>query len=206
MRPMVLIVAAVVALAAAAFYLMRSQNAADGGNTPSTAWLQEYAQGNLSRLVPLKTANLAPAQPFQTPDGDQIQLADFKGRAVVVNFWATWCAPCRHEMPSLNRLAAAFAGEPVAVLAISLDRGGAAVAQNFLNEVGADRLVAYVDPKGALARELAVFGLPVTLIIDPQGYVLARHDGPAEWDRVDAMALVRQLISSPDAPPTPPGS
>jgi thiol-disulfide isomerase/thioredoxin len=198
-RTLKLLVAALVttlAVLGLALYLS-GQRLTEVGNTPSTARLQGFAHGNLQRLTPLDPAFPAPDQPFFAPDGAEIRLTDFKGQVLVVNFWATWCAPCRVEMPSLNRLAAKLDKDPARVLTISLDRGGAAVAQKFLDEIKADRLTAYVDQGSALAGQLQVTGLPATLIIDRNGYIVARHDGPAEWDQPDAVALVREVMASP---------
>ncbi len=121
-------------------------------------------------------------------------IADYRGRAVVLNFWATWCAPCVREMPSLDRLQATVSGEGIEVLTLSEDRGGAPVIKRFYKKHGIRNLPVLVDKRGEVLRKLRVRGLPTTLLIDAQGNEVGRVVGPAEWDSPEAIALVRGCL------------
>lgn len=133
--------------------------------------------------------------------GAEAGLADFRGQVVVLNLWATWCAPCREEMPSLDRLAGMFPGEPFRVVALSVDRAGPERVQQFLDEVGARGLAVYRDPKAAATRTLKVPGLPATLLVDKAGREVGRVLGIARWDGDQAVAAVRTLLDQPAPEP-----
>jgi thiol-disulfide isomerase/thioredoxin len=128
-----------------------------------------------------------------TVDGMPISLADFRGRVVLLNFWATWCVPCIAEMPSLDRLEAALGGTDFTVIAISEDRSPSAIPP-FFSELGLTHLRPYHDPAGALSRAFALRGLPTTVLIDREGRVLGRFEGAAEWDSPEALAMIRHVI------------
>jgi thiol-disulfide isomerase/thioredoxin len=138
-----------------------------------------------------------PALAFQTLDGAETTLAAFQGKVVVLNLWATWCAPCREEMPSLDRLQAAFAGRDVVVLALSVDRAGPERVREFLAEIDVQHLHVYRDPKAAATRALKVPGLPATLLVDRQGREVGRVLGIAQWDGPAAVATVERLLAEP---------
>jgi thiol-disulfide isomerase/thioredoxin len=121
-------------------------------------------------------------------------IADYRGRAVVLNFWATWCAPCVREMPSLDRLQAEVSGEGIEVLTLSEDRGGAPVIKRFYKKLGIRNLPVLVDKRGEVLRKLRVRGLPTTLLIDARGNEVGRVVGPTEWDSPEALALVRGCL------------
>jgi thiol-disulfide isomerase/thioredoxin len=145
------------------------------------------------------TGGATPPLELADLDGKLHRLADYRGRAVLVNFWATWCAPCREEMPSLDRLQQAFEGEPVRVIALSVDRAGPDRVKAFLDEIGAANLSVYRDPTVKAARTLKVPGLPATLLIDRQGREVGRVLGLARWDGDAAIAAVRRLLGgTPD--------
>ncbi len=141
----------------------------------------------------------APQAELTGPDGAPLTLAAFEGRVVVLNFWATWCAPCIREMPSLDRLQTQLSAEGLSVVAVSEDRGGAKVVEPFLEKLGLANLEMYLDPKGEFAREFAVRGLPTTMLVDRRGRLIGGLEGPAEWDEEDAVALVRFYLDQ-DAP------
>jgi thiol-disulfide isomerase/thioredoxin len=120
-------------------------------------------------------------------------LSQWEGQWVVLNFWATWCAPCRHEMPSLDRLQAAM--PQIAVLPVATGRNSVDGITSFYAEAGIANLPVLRDPKSELARNMAVLGLPVTVIINPQGQEVARLIGDAEWDSADAQAILAAMIA-----------
>ena len=136
----------------------------------------------------------APLEAFQDLAGAPVHLADFKGGVVLLNFWATWCAPCIHEMPALDRLQSILAGEGLKVLAVSIDRGGDKVVPAFAEKLGLKNLALYLDPKSKLARAFGIAGLPMTFLIDKEGQVVRVLSGPAEWDSHQAVTLIRHYL------------
>lgn len=128
---------------------------------------------------------------FVDGDGKERALSQWRGRVVLLNMWATWCAPCRKEMPDLERLQAEVGSDKFEVVAISVDRSGVNGAKKFLSEVGVTKLTLYADPTARLAGQLKALGLPATLLIDTEGREIGRLLGPAEWASDDAKALVR---------------
>ncbi len=132
----------------------------------------------------------APATTFRDAAGREISLRDFRGRVVVLNFWATWCAPCIHEMPSLDRLAARFADRPFALVALNEDREGAEVAAPFIEKLGLRHTALYTDPGGAVQRAFEVRSLPTTIVFDAHGREVGRLVGPADWASPEALNLV----------------
>ncbi len=123
--------------------------------------------------------------------GGQVGLADFRGRVVLVNFWATWCAPCVREMPSLDRLQAKLGPEGLLVMTVSQDRKGLAAAEPFFREQNLNNLEIFLDPKGEFARAMGVAGLPTSLLVDDRGRLLGAIEGPLEWDGPEAVELIR---------------
>lgn len=139
----------------------------------------------------------APETAFESLDGGEITLADFEGEVVVLNFWATWCAPCVHEMPTLDNLDAMMADEGVRVIAVSIDQGGMEQVEPFLrDELNLDRLGIYLDEDSALAQAFEVRGMPTTYVIDAAGNVVGGMAGPADWDSDEAVALVRHYVDA----------
>jgi thiol-disulfide isomerase/thioredoxin len=138
-----------------------------------------------------------PPLTFQTMDGQETTLAAFAGKVVVLNLWATWCAPCREEMPGLDRLQAQLADRGLVVLALSVDRAGPERVTQFMSEIGVEHLQVYRDPKAAATRALKVPGLPATILIDRQGREVGRVLGIAEWDGPAAVAAIEKLLAEP---------
>lgn len=132
---------------------------------------------------------------FADDQGRTRTLADFKGKVVVLNIWATWCVPCRKEMSSLDRLQTALGGPDFAVVPVSIDRGGLAVVSKFYAETGVSHLAKYLAVSGNAVRELGIVGVPATLIIDRAGNEVGRVIGPAEWDAPEVISLLRSLIA-----------
>ncbi len=127
---------------------------------------------------------------FADAGGRPLTLADFRGRVVLLNFWATWCAPCVREMPSLDRLQARLGGPEFEVVALSLDRGGAALVTPFFERLGITHLRQYLDTSSRSSTAFGVRGLPTTVLIDRDGRELGRVSGPAEWDSEAAIAFI----------------
>ena len=129
----------------------------------------------------------------------QVTIADFSGKVLLVNLWATWCAPCRHEMPTLDALAADMNSDSFAVVTINLDTGPPDRAAAFLDEIAARNLPLFRDPHMAVFNDLRargrVFGLPATFLIDARGCEIGILNGPADWASSDARALIAGSLS-----------
>ena len=137
---------------------------------------------------------------FVDDDGHPMTLRDFQDRAVLLNLWATWCVPCRQEMPSLDRLQAKLGGPRFHVLAVSIDKQGAAVVQPFYRELGLRSLAIYLDPSGKAPPVLGIEGVPATLLIDTDGREIGRKLGALEWDSPAAIAALRQAFGLRETP------
>ena len=131
---------------------------------------------------------------FVDAQGRKLGLEDFRGKFVLVNLWATWCGPCRREMPSLDRLQARLAGDEFTVLALSQDRKGVAAAEKFLAQIDIKNLGVFVDASARSARLLGAIGLPTTILLNKEGGVIGRLIGPAEWDSDEAVRLIEVII------------
>ena len=140
-------------------------------------------------LVPIK---------FVDEGGQTHSLADFKGKVVVLNIWATWCVPCRKEMPTLDRLQAALGGPDFEVVPVSIDLGGIDAVRKFYADIAVHNLAMYVDTSGQALRELGAIGLPTTLIVNRSGQEAGRIVGPAEWDSAELMQYLRSVIAKRD--------
>jgi thiol-disulfide isomerase/thioredoxin len=149
----------------------------------------------LSEALKLVNPPVRPAPiTFLAADGTPHALTEFLGHGMVINFWATWCAPCVSEMPALSALSRALAPQDIAVLPLSSDRGGAKVVRAFFDAHDITGLPILLDPKGAAADAWNVDGIPTTLIIDRNGMERARLEGAADWSTPEAAALVRRLV------------
>ncbi len=135
-----------------------------------------------------------PALKFVDAKGQDKSLKDWRGKVVLLNLWATWCAPCRKEMPDLDKLQAEMGSDTFEVVALGVDRGGVKAAEKFLEQVGTKKLALYVDPTAKMANELRVIGLPATLLIDGQGREIGRLLGPADWASDEAKALIKSVM------------
>lgn len=151
--------------------------------------------GDMEKLTVLEEPIAAPDTGFEDLAGNAMTLSDLRGRVVVLNFWATWCAPCREEMPTLSALDSALGGEEFRVVTMATGRNDAEAMARFMAEVGADGLTQYRDPRQALARSMGVLGLPVTVILDREGREVARLMGDADWSSASAMAIMEALIA-----------
>ena len=132
---------------------------------------------------------------FEDGSGRPLTLVDFRGKVVLLNIWATWCGPCRREMPTLDRLQATLGGPDFEVVALSIDRAGIGVVTEFYDEIGIEHLAKYIDESGKSAQQLNAVGLPTTLLIDREGREIGRHVGPAEWDTPEMVAFLEQQVT-----------
>lgn len=140
-------------------------------------------------------AALAETPSFLTDSGDSVSLQDFRGKIVVLNFWATWCPPCVREMPSLDRLQALLGGAHFAVVAVAAERAPMDRLRAFYDQQGLQHLALYQDPEMALSRAVGVEGLPTTLVLDAEGRVLGRHTGYADWADAGVVDWLRAQIA-----------
>jgi thiol-disulfide isomerase/thioredoxin len=203
-RPIAISICIAVLFGLAVFYLtsppsgksVRENTQADAQAAANTGGrLAAYATGTLADMLVHPAPKELPEIRFFNADKKQQGLADFAGEVLVINFWATWCAPCRAEMPALEALQKHFDGRNMRVLAISLDRGKPEKPKAFLAELNLTALDFYHDPKNASARAIGAFGLPTTLIVDQTGKELARLPGEAEWDAAEVVALIEALLN-----------
>jgi thiol-disulfide isomerase/thioredoxin len=133
-------------------------------------------------------------------DGKASSLADFRGKFVLLNVWATWCVPCRKEMPTLDQLQRLLGGPDFQVIALSIDRGGANAVRKFYGEIGVQRLAIQLDVGGEAFQKLGVVGLPTTVLIDREGREVGRLIGPAEWDSPKMIAFLKSIVAKPTGP------
>ena len=169
-------------------------NAAESAAPPAADAKSEGKTGQMAAFVTKKTPQALPEITFNDAAGKSVTLADFKGRTVLLNLWATWCAPCREEMPSLDRLQQAIGSDKFEVVALSLDRQGAPASQKFLDEVKAKALKLYIDATGKQGVTLKLVGMPTTILINKDGLEVGRLAGPAEWDSAEAKKLVEAAM------------
>jgi len=153
------------------------------------------------RVGDMKKLNFAEA-PVALPEavlldetGAERRLEEWKGKVLVVNFWATWCASCRVEMPSLDRLQGAMGSDDFEVVTVATGRNAVPAIEKFFAEAGVERLQILRDERQKLARALGILGLPVTLILDREGREVARMIGDAAWDGAEAQALLAALVA-----------
>lgn len=167
------------------------------GANPASADVAEaeaLREGSMKKLIFAEGSPVSD-EVFTDPEGGSFQLSDFTGKHVLVNFWATWCAPCRKEMPMLSELQTEYGGESFEVVTIATGRNEIPGIRRFFDEVGVDNLPLYLDPRSGLARDMGVLGLPITLILDPDGNEIARMRGDAEWNSPSAKAIIEALLA-----------
>ena len=198
-RGRILLAAAAVAAALVLLFLSlvfewRMPGQVTGQDAPTASVSAVSASANPLELSVFDQPRPVPEIRFQDDQGGDRTLDDFRGRVVLLNVWATWCVPCRQEMPTMDRLQARLGGNDFLVIALSIDRKGIEAVRAFYQEVGVGKLAIYVDPSGKGSHSLAIRGLPTRLLIDRDGREVARKIGPAEWDSPEIIALVERTM------------
>ncbi len=174
-----------------------TEAASGGTGTAKTGPLAGLNKGAVAAFVAYSKPRDLPDFTFETGDGATKSLADFHGKVVLLNIWATWCVPCRKEMPQLNALESQLGGKDFQVVAVNIDRGGPDKARNFLNETSAEDITLYTDPSGKLFATLKAVGMPTTLLIGRDGKEIGRLVGPADWASPEAKKLIEAAIAAP---------
>ncbi|MEP3277854.1 MAG: redoxin family protein [Stappiaceae bacterium] len=169
----------------------------------SRAAVKTLATGEVAAFLPASKPVNVTELSFKDGDGKQITMADFKGRTILLNLWATWCAPCRHEMPALNALQKEMGDDSFEVVAVNIDKGETGKPQAFLDEVSATDLRYWADPSmkilAALRKKGRATGLPTTMLIDGEGCEIGVLYGPAEWASDDAKSLIKAAMTGSEA-------
>ncbi|NBD30636.1 MAG: redoxin domain-containing protein [Alphaproteobacteria bacterium] len=192
-KALILTAAAAIGLAGGLYLALndRESPAPTVAATDFTA-LEEMRGGDMAKLQFARAPGSAVA--FTSEAGEDMTFAAYEGKYALVNFWATWCAPCRKEMPQLAELQTEFGGEAFEVVTIATGRNPRPAMEAFFDEIGVDNLPLHADSSSALARDMGVLGLPVTLILDPSGQEIARLQGDADWASPEAKAIIAALI------------
>lgn len=176
-----------------------AETSAPAVNSPAAQGVSRaLATGTLAAFLVRPERMALPDAAFQDGDGKPLKLSDWKGRVVLVNLWATWCAPCRKEMPDLATLQKELGSDQFEVVAISVDRKGAEASAAFLKETGAANLKLYVEPSTRIVTDFQSPGLPATILIDRQGHEIGRLLGPAHWASPEAIALIKAALAEPN--------
>ncbi len=137
---------------------------------------------------------------FENGQGKHMTLADFKGKVVLLNIWATWCPPCVHEMPTLDKLQKLLGGKNFAVVPLSVDKGGIYTVKSFYDDNFIGHLPIYVDPTTQVLDTLNILGTPTSILIDKQGKEIARTMGPEDWDQPAVIAQIKHYMAAPARP------
>ena len=172
----------------------QSEEAAVEAAAPAGTVTRQLAKGTLAAFVVKPERLPVPDLVFMTGEGEQVSIDKWRGRVVLLNLWATWCAPCRKEMPDLSKLQEELGSEDFEVVAISVDRKGTEASAAFLIENDATALKLYVDKSAQSLDTLQAVGLPATLLIDRQGREIGRLLGPAQWSSPEALTLIRTAL------------
>lgn len=164
--------------------------------TADTAAIEALREGDMRKLTvhteTMETSDVT----FIGDDGSERSLADYEGKTILLNFWATWCAPCRKEMPQLSRLQTELGSDTFEVVTIATGRNMRPAMEAFFQDIRVVNLPLHTDARQALARSLGVLGLPVTLIIGPDGREIGRIQGEADWASESAKAILNEITNS----------
>jgi len=183
------------------FSALRGNAGGDPACRPAVALTKKVAPLATGEVAAVKVAN----SPLKIPDlsfhdaaGKQTSLADFRGRTILLNLWATWCVPCRREMPALDALESQLGGPRFQVVAVNIDTRDPDKPKQFLKNVGVKKLAYYADPSAKAFQDLKsigrAFGMPTTLLVDPHGCEIGSIAGPAEWASKDALKLIEAAL------------
>jgi thiol-disulfide isomerase/thioredoxin len=157
-----------------------------------------FARGEVAAVNVAKSPLKVPDLAFEDASGKKLTLADFKGRTVLLNLWATWCVPCRKEMPTLDALEGKLGGEDFQVVAVNIDTRDPDKPKKFLQDIGVSKLAYYADPSAKSFQDLKAigraFGMPTTMLVDPNGCEIGTIAGPAEWASRDALNLIEAAL------------
>jgi thiol-disulfide isomerase/thioredoxin len=174
-------------------------DAACNGAVETAARIAPLAHGEVAALAVAQTPFRVPNLAFRDAQGRDITLADFRGRTILLNLWATWCVPCRREMPALDALQARLGGPKFQVVAVNIDQNDPQKPLAFLKQIGVTHLAYYADDSAQVFETLKeagkAFGMPTTLIVDPKGCEIGNMAGPAEWSSDDGVKLVSAAIA-----------
>jgi thiol-disulfide isomerase/thioredoxin len=174
-------------------------DAACAGAVNTAKRIAPLVRGEVAALAPAQTSFRLPDLAFKDGKGRELQLADWRGRTVLLNLWATWCVPCRREMPALDALQALLGGADFEVVAINIDTRDQQKPLAFLKDVAITHLAYYSDPSARVFEELKTagkaFGMPTTVIVDPSGCEIGTMAGPAEWASDDGVKLVSATLA-----------
>ena len=177
-----------------------SGDAACNGAVDLAKKLAPLAHGEVAALTMATTPQRLPDLTFEDADGKPRKLSDWRGKTLLVNLWATWCVPCRKEMPALDALQAKLGGKDFEVVAINIDTRDPDKPKNFLNDANLTRLGYFADPSAKVFQDLKeagkAFGMPTTLLLDPAGCEIATLSGPAEWASEDALKLISAALKT----------
>jgi len=164
-----------------------------------TACSKEKSEGK-KEGAPDKSAATAAAEGSMAPDfkvkdlqGKEVSLSGLKGKVVLVNFWATWCPPCKEEIPSMMKLNRTMEGKPFQMLAISIDEGGKADVESYFKSSG-NTLPAYLDSDGAISKVYGVTGVPETFVVDKSGKVQKKIVGGLDWNSAEVLSYLNELM------------
>jgi thiol-disulfide isomerase/thioredoxin len=182
-------------------FLALVYTALTAGATPALAadgdLILPLLEGDMKKLAVHSTPQATSNAAFElADDAGRATLGDYRGKYVLVNFWATWCAPCRKEMPQLSELQAQLGGDHFEVLTIATGRNSPTGIAKFFEEIGISNLPRHQDPQQQLASQMAIFGLPITVLIDPEGREIARLRGDADWSSDSAKAIIKTLVEA----------
>jgi thiol-disulfide isomerase/thioredoxin len=153
--------------------------------------IQAASDGPLREFTHTVPPRPVPDFAFTDKAGQSLSIAGFRGQVVLLNIWATWCAPCVKEMPALDRLQAKLAADRAVVIALSIDRGGLEAVLPFYERMGLTHLGIFLDPPSKSWPAFRIKALPATILIDPEGREVGRIEGAVEWDAPEAVALIR---------------
>jgi thiol-disulfide isomerase/thioredoxin len=191
------IVAVLVVLAGAAIaiatYVIRDSADSDGAGNPTDPPIS----GAMAQFILSKPPRPAPVAEFQDADNNSVSLLDFGDKLVLLNIWATWCAPCVEEMPALDRLQAELGDEGLVVVALSIDLEGAKAVRPFYEKHGIKHLGIYIDFTNSFSQLLGVDRVPSNLLISRNGLFVGKLIGNADWDAPEAKALLRHYLAQP---------